>query len=346
MAELRVCIVRLSALGDVCLAVPLVRAIQDQHPNAHITWIIGKPAHALLEELSGVRFVVLDKQSHWRGYLKVRNQLRQLEFDVLLGLQASFRAHLLYPFIHAKRKIGYDRPRQRDLHSLFIRETIPPLHGHLLDGFLLFGKAIGINPTRLHWDLPISTDDWSWAENALKKRDRWLAINPVASKRERTWALPRYAQVAIEAARRWNCGIALTGGPDPSEMRQALNLETQIRQGGLEPLNLCGKTTPKQLAAVLGSVQCLLAPDTGPAHIADAMGTPVVGLYAVIGSNLSGPYRSLHRVVDRYREAVHTILGKNPDEIRWGTRVHNSRAMDLISCEDVLVQLSKLFDVP
>jgi heptosyltransferase I len=108
-------------------------------------------------------------------------------------------------------------------------------------------------------------------------------------------------------------------------------------------LNLIGQTTPKQLAAVLGKVRALVAPDTGPVHIATAMGTPVIGLYAVAPPELSGPYLSRHLVVNCFPQAVRQMLGKDPDAAAWGTRVHSAKAMALIEVEPVLEKLAMVF---
>src|SRR5436189_2681717 len=105
-------------------------------------------------------------------------------------------------------------------------------------------------------------------------------------------------------------------------------------------MNLVGKTTPKQLAAVLARARVLLAPDTGPVHIATAMDSPVIGLYAVAPSKLSGPYFSRDLVIDCFPEAVRTILAKDPARIPWGTRVHTQKAMELIQVNDVLEKLA------
>src|SRR5687768_9521904 len=106
----RICIVRLSALGDVCLIVPLVRTLQHNFPEAQITWVIGEAAHQLVEGLDGVEFVVVDKRrplGSWRA-------LRKRSFDALLAVQASFRAHILLPAIRAPIRIGFDAARAKD----------------------------------------------------------------------------------------------------------------------------------------------------------------------------------------------------------------------------------------
>lgn len=104
-------------------------------------------------------------------------------------------------------------------------------------------------------------------------------------------------------------------------------------------LDLIGQTTPRQLAAILARTKALVAPDTGPVHIATAMGTPVVGLYAVARPELTGPYNSQHLVVNRFPEAVRTILAKEVGEVSWKTRVKSPKAMELITVEDVMKKL-------
>jgi heptosyltransferase I len=108
--------------------------------------------------------------------------------------------------------------------------------------------------------------------------------------------------------------------------------------------NLVGRTTPRQLAAVLARARCLLAPDTGAVHIAVAMNVPVVGLYAVAPAQLSGPYGRGDLVVDRYGDAVRTILRKDPQAVSWTTRVHEGEPMRLIEVADVLPKLAQVFD--
>ena len=111
-------------------------------------------------------------------------------------------------------------------------------------------------------------------------------------------------------------------------------------------LDLIGQTTPRQLAAILARTRALVAPDTGPVHIATAMGTPVVGLYAVARPELTGPYNSQHLVVNRFPEAVRTILAKEVGEVSWKTRVKSPRAMELITVEDVLKKLEQVLGRP
>ena len=336
----RICLVRLSALGDVCLAVPLVRTLQHAFPEAQITWITTAPMLQLLEGLDGVEFVLAQKASHPLAYLAFYRRMRRRTFDVLLGAQASFRAHFLYPLIHAERKIGFARSEARDAHYFFVTEHVRGRREHLLDSFLAFAEALGATKRIVEWRLPITALDHAFAEKHLGS-GQWVAMNPMASKPERNWLPERYAAVIDACIRRWGMNVVLTGGPSARE--REFGREVLRRTAKPERvLDLVGRTTPRQLAAILGRAKVLVAPDTGPVHIATAMGTPVVGLYAVARPELTGPYNSQHLVVNRFPEAVRTILGKGADEVSWKTRVKSLRAMELITVEDVLRKLEQV----
>ena len=335
----RICLVRLSALGDVCLAVPLVRTLQHAFPEAQITWVTTAPMLQLLEGLDGVEFVLAQKASHPMAYLAFYSRMRQRSFDVLLGAQASFRAHFLYPLIRARRKIGFAKSEARDAHYFFVSEHARGRREHLLDSFLAFAEVLGATKRIVEWRLPIGASDHWFAQKHLGS-GQWVALNPMASKLERNWLPERYAAVADACVRRWDMNVVLTGGPSLKEREFGRNVLRRTAKPD-RVLDLIGQTTPKQLAAILARAKVLVAPDTGPVHIATAVATPVVGLYAVARPELTGPYKSQHLVVNRFPEAVRTILGKEVDEVSWKTRVKSPQAMELITVDDVLKKLEQ-----
>lgn len=337
-----IAVVRFSALGDVTLVVPAVRNLQRSFPDATITWITSPLSYSLLQGLEGVRFEVFEKPRSLADYRNFYRAFSQRTFDVVLAMQANLRINLLYPALHAPIKIGFDRTRAREGQWLFCNRAIPFSNGHLLDSFLSFAEQLGAAPTPVTWDLPIGEAEKSWAQEQLKHLPRPLiAIHPVASKMERTWLFERYAEVMQAAAQRWHAGLVLTGGNAPSEVDFCARLAASAPP---DTLNLCGQTTPKQLAALLGQVDVLVAPDTGPVHLATAMHTPVVGLYAVASPTLSGPYARQEFIVNRYPEAVRKFLGKDPLSVTWNTRVHHPQAMALIQTDDVLQQLARALE--
>mgnify|MGYP000095720927 FL=1 len=331
---------RLSALGDVVLAIPLIRALQKQWPNCKITWITSSAVYPLLQGLEDVEFLVIQKPKSLSDYLSLRKLFKNYQFDVLLAAQASLRTNLIYPFINAKRKIGFDNGRARDLHSFFVKEQIAPADEHLAQGFMGFAKLLGLEGSELNWHLYVGDEDKAWAKT-LRSQPKMVAINAAASKAERTWSAKNYADFIDAAFAKYQCQVVLTGGPAKNEV----DLAEQIQQLAKTPIeNLVGKTSHKQIAALLGEVDCLIAPDTGPAHIAVAMHTPVIGLYAVARSGLSGPFQNPDYTVDKYPEAVTKYLGKDFKEAGWHERVHHERAMDLIKVEDVMGQLARVFE--
>jgi len=337
-----IAIVRLSALGDVTLLLPVVETLKRVAPQARITWITGTIAYQLLEGYPGVEFMVFDKSRGPRAYLDLRRQLHGRRFDALLAMQASWRANFIYPLIEAPIKIGFDSTRARDGQRLFTNHRIRFAREHLLDSFFAFLGALGIEERVLEWNLPISEADRSWAAARVpRERTPVLVVNPGASKAEREWPVERLIEVIRAAQSRWGAQIILTGGPGAREQAAGATIMNAVSTG---VTNLIGATTPKKLAAVLARADCLLAPDTGPVHLAGAVGTPVVGLYAVAPPELSGPYLCPDLVVNRYPEAVRTILGQDPQSVNWTTRVHRGEAMRLIEVADVLSKLAQVFE--
>jgi heptosyltransferase I len=332
-----ICVLRLSALGDVLMFVPLIRTLQANLPDVAITWVISRPAFDLVDGMEGVDFIVINKPNTLADYWRFQKRLKGQSFDILLAAQASFRANLLYPLIKAKRKIGFDAQRAKDGHKWFINETITPGEEHNLDGFLKFAQALGLSQLCLRWDLPITDQDREWAATHLPSQKPILLINPAASKPERSWPIDRYIQVIKRAQQRWQAQIVLTGGPGAFDRKLADAITQEV-----SCVDLVGKTKPKQLLAVISQAQALLCPDTGPAHMAVAVGTPVVALHAVTNPDISGPYTFRHLVVNYYPEAVKTIL-KPKEGKDWGQKVHGDKAMKLIPVDDVLTRLSQIF---
>ena len=134
--------------------------------------------------------------------------------------------------------------------------------------------------------------------------------------------------------------ILLTGGRSAIELSYAEQIQAASRA---QLTNLIGRTTLKQLLAILQRASVVLCPDSGPAHMATAVGTPVVGLYATSNRFRTGPYASQHLVVDRYPQAVRAEFGVAVDALRWGRRVRNPDAMDLITVDDVKEKLDIAF---
>ena len=273
-----ICLLRLSALGDVTHVLPLIRTLREGLPGVALTWVIGKGEQKLLDGLPGVEFLVYDKKTGLAGMRALRRELQGRRFDALLQMQVAARANLLSAFLPATRRIGYDRSRSKDLHSLFINERIPDQPGiHVLDAIGSFCEPLGLKQTKVIWELPVPEAAREWA------RAQWpddgiptLAISPCSSHALRNWRPERYAAVADHAAERgWR--IVMLGGRSQLE-RDTSDATLAAMQA--PALDLVGKDTLKQLPALLERADLLMTPDSGPMHIANAMGTRVLGLHA------------------------------------------------------------------
>ncbi|GAA0206034.1 glycosyltransferase family 9 protein [Kangiella japonica] len=333
---MNILVVRLSAIGDCTLVLPVIRAILEQKPEVTLTWLIGNDAYQLLKDSTHprLRFIAVDKPKSIKDYRAIKSKLSET-FDVLLAMQASTRANLIYPMVKARRKIGFDNTRARELHWLFTNETIDFKNEHLHDSFCQFAQKLGVKTTDLDWSIVLSE-----SHQAFKLPQRYIAINPAASKLERSWPAQRYAELIEYSVKQLNLSIVLTGGPANFEQELAREI---ARRCSTEVINLVGKTSLQQLAAILGNALLCIAPDTGPAHIANAMGTPVIGLYAVAPSRLSGPYLSRELTIDKFEFAVQALMKKDPKQVPWRTRVHDRRAMELITVSEVIAKIKQVF---
>jgi len=331
------CILRLSALGDASHTLAVVRALQDQWPGTAITWIIGKLERRLLEGLDGVEFIVFDKGGGWRALRELRSALRGRRFDVLLHMQVAARANLLSRLVDAPVRLGWDRARSRDFHHWFSNCRVAAVPGqHQVQGFLEFPRALGIVVDRPRWDLPVAADARAWAGEQMPAGQKTLLISPCSSHPLRNWTAERYAEVADYAAERLGMAVVLSGGP--SELEHATGQAIAAAMSA-PCLNLIGKDTLEQSKALLQRADVVLSPDSGPAHIASCLGTPVIGLYAATWSQRSGPYNSLDLCVDRYEEAARKYRGKGAQELRWGHRIEEPGVMELVQTADVIDRL-------
>ncbi|TNF88156.1 MAG: glycosyltransferase family 9 protein [Gammaproteobacteria bacterium] len=338
----KICIIRLSALGDVTHAVPVLRAIQRQWPQTRVTWITSSLEHKLLSLLDGVTFVVIDKNAGWRGYWKLWRQLADEKFDVMLQMQTSARANATGACVKAEIKLGWDRYRARDFHRLFMTHTVPPTRfEHQLLGHLSFARTIGLEVDQPEWNFPVTADAAAFVEQTLAGRERVLVISPCSSHSARNWHAEGYAAVADYAANKHGMTVVLSGGPSALEAAMGETIEQAMQN---RPINLIGKDTLPQLVALLQRADIVLSPDSGPAHLANAMGTIVIGLHASTWSKRSGPYSSLDLCVDKFAEAAQIFRQKKPEDLRWGTRIEEDGVMDLIEVDEVIEKLERAIE--
>ena len=339
-----VCILRLSAVGDICHTLPAVRALQDHWPDTRLTWVIGRVEHGLVGDIPGIEFITFDKSQGWRAYRALRRALRARRFDVLLHMQMSLRASLASLTIPARLRMGFPRRYAKDMQWLFTNCTAREQENpHVMDSLMNFVVTLGVPAGPPRWDIPLPAPAREFAAAHLPGDRPALVISPCSSMAYRNWTVAGYAAVADHAVENHGMQVILCGGPSAFEADFAAAIQTAARA----PLdNLVGQTDLKQLAALLARARVVLAPDSGPAHLSTAVGTPVIGLYAATNPERAGPWRDRHHVVSRYAEAIQARYGKMPAQLGprlpWGTRVRDAGTMARITPEEVCAMLDRV----
>lgn len=326
----RIAVVRLSALGDVCHAMSVVSAIQQYYPNAAITWITG-PAEAQLARLiPNIDVRVYNKKSGFRGMFALGKALKDQEFDVLLHMQWSLRASMLTRVLKAKRRIGFAKSHSREKQHWFVNELAPePTGKHVLDALMSLARVIDVpnQPPVWHVDIPASD---------LELPARFVVVNPCGSKVTKDWTLEGY-RTLIASLLADKINVVVTGGPSDREI-QVCNAVSE----GFEVTNLVGKTSIASLFDVIQRAELVISPDTGPAHMATVVQTPVIALFALSNPKRTGPYNDQDNVVSVYRELVEEEKGKPVEALPWATTVHREDAMAQLPIDRVMKKVNKV----
>lgn len=327
----------------------MVRAIQDQWPQTTLTWIISKLEHSLIGDIDGIEFIVYDKSQGKKARQSVKQQLAGREFDALLHMQISIRSSRLARLVNSPIKLGYDKKRAKDYQWLFTNHKIPAkAQQHVMDGLFGFAETIGVKrPTddQLRWDIPLSNSDREFAISHIPDGQKALIISPCSSQRARNfrnWSVENYVAAAKRAIDH-GAKIIITGGPTELEIEYAKAICEGLNG---QATNLAGKTSLKQLVALLDQATALLGPDSGPAHMANSVRTPVIGLFATSNPERTGPYFSTKNrdIANAYPLALETYLQKRVSDVSWGKRVRDPNAMSLIQPSDVAIIVDKLFN--
>ncbi len=242
----------------------------------------------------------------------LRRSLGGRRFDVMLHMQLSLRASLVSSVVQAPIRIGFDRARARELQWLFTNARIAPrTREHVLDSFFGFLEAVGIHDRTLRWDVPLTPAVLEYAQTLIPDARPTLVISPCSSHSRRNWRAEAYAAVADHAVRRHGMRVILAGGRTAIER----DVGAAIEQSAHVPLvNQIGRDTLPQMLALLSRATVLLSPDSGPAHMATMVGTPVIGLYAATNPERSGPYLSRKWCVNAYPQAALRFRGRPAGE--------------------------------
>ncbi len=298
----RICIMLMSAAGDVVHALPLVTALKRHRPACTVSWVLQPmPAtmvrgHPCVDEI-----IEFDRSRGARAFPDVRSKLRKHEFDLLIDLQVYFKAGIVTALADATVKLGFDRARARDLNWLFTNRKIParPIR-HVQDQYLEFLEYLGIPFAPLEWNIGPWAPERAWQSKWLSGFERPIAAIVVAtSKPEKDWLPERWAAVCDALYFDYGLQPVLVGGRSERE----LNAERTILQRASAPIRSELGSGLRKLISIMDASALVLTPDTGPLHMAVAMNRPAVSLLGYTNPKRTGPYRRFHDLmIDAYAD--------------------------------------------
>lgn len=300
-----VCIVMLSAIGDAVHVLPVVSALRRAWPETGITWVIQPVPRIMVGDHPAVDdFIVFHRRRGLRSlesYRELRSKVRGRRFDLLIGLQVYLKAGLITALTSSRIKLGFDRRRARDAQWLFTNRRIPAhQHQHVQDQYFEFLEYLGVDPEPVSWGLRFTEEEKASQSTFFEDLGRRAcAVVLSASNARRNWTPAGYARVLEAVDSEHGLRPVLVGGPSPVERAMADEVLAQTGAGVVDTIG----DDLRRLMWILDGSALVISPDTGPLHIARALGTPVVGLYGYTNPKRAGPYRAFgDLVVDGYAE--------------------------------------------
>lgn len=284
----RVAIVRLGAIGDVVNCLPFACRLRDGWPRARITWVIADKAHALVAGHRAVdEFLVVDvrRAATWARTIRA---LRARRFDLAIDLQRILKSGLVSRATGAPRRLGFDRARCKEWNHLFSNEHVAPnpAPGVTVAQYLEFADHLGLPPQTPRWDLP------DVAVEPAAPGERRVVVHVGATKPANRWESARWGQLVARLTNELGCTVHLTGAPNERTAVDAVK-----SAAGVPVRDRVGELSLKQTAGLLRTARVFVGGDTGPLHMAVAVGTPVVALFGAADPRRTGPYGAPESVV-------------------------------------------------
>lgn len=310
---MKILIVKLSAIGDVIHTLPALNAVRKQYPDAHITWLVEEAAYGVIKGHKALDRIIVSKRKTWLKGLAGRSclknireagsfikQLRGTQYDLILDFQALLKSGILIGLARGKRKIGFDKGMEHQEHSyIFLNERIKPvdMEVHALTRGMMLLEAIGISSYEVEYNIYISDQDRDAADDLLmkhgiKRPELLVTINPMAKWETKLWKNLKFSNLVDRLIKQTNTAVIFTGSRKDSEAIKDIisNMKTRA-------VNLAGRTNLKTLAALYAKAAIVVSTDTGPMHLAAAMGTPVVAIFGPTAPWRTGPFGHGHQIV-------------------------------------------------
>jgi len=295
----RILIVKPSSLGDIVHALPTLRALRARYPHAHIAWLVKRQWAALLDRAEGLDRI-WPMGDGLRGWLSRVPGLRAERFDLVIDLQGLFRSGAIAGLTGCGRRIGFANGREGSPFFYTDRVSVPTPEMHAVDRYLLIAAAAGASwKGKPEFGLRPQPDDQQEVDallgaHGISRGSAWVAFNVSARWPTKRWPAECFGAVAEALQRDAGVRVVLIGGPDDEAASRAV-----IAHMSVSAVDLTGKTGLSLLPALLSSASVLVTNDSGPMHVAAAVGTPVVALFGPTSPVRTGPYGGGHAVLAR-----------------------------------------------
>jgi 3-deoxy-D-manno-octulosonic-acid transferase/heptosyltransferase-1 len=305
-------IIKLSSIGDVVHALPFLETLKKCYSGSKIDWLVEEDASQVLSGHPAVNRIIISGRKRWQkdiinplNLLRVCSEaagfyreLRTSSYDIVIDLQGLFRSGFLTALTRGKRKIGMSGSREGA--SIFLKENPVAVdyEQHAIDRYLKVAEYLGCNTDNPKGVIPVLKEDKKLADgifSSFSEKKPVIVINPMAKWKTKLWQADKFSKLAEKLQKEMDCRIIFTGSIHDRPL-----IEDVIKNAGGrwdEIINLAGRTGLKELAYLYSLCSVLICTDTGPMHIAAAMGCRVVALFGPTAPLRTGPYGSGHVVI-------------------------------------------------
>jgi heptosyltransferase-1 len=298
----RICLIKPSALGDVVQTIPLLNVLKRRFPEARISWVVNRELRDLVEGHPALdECIPFDRRGGWRPWVSLLQTLRSRRFDLTIDLQGLLRTGLMTLATGAPIRVGLQTAREGSIYTLncVVPETTRETPAHARNWRLAEQLGLGAMPQETF--VAVSELDEAWADLQLQQLPRPIfAVHAGARWETKRWPVEKFAALITRALDTWKGSVVILGSKAEKSDCQRLQtiLEAGRRPGELPGVvNLAGRSTLKQLAALLERVDFALSNDSGPMHLAAGLGVPTLGLFTCTSATRSGPAGDQHEMV-------------------------------------------------
>jgi len=322
----RILLARLSAIGDIVHGLPVLCALRARWPHALLVWVVEKAGaeilhgHRALDEIITLpRGWLASPRAVWR----LRQRLRQYRFDTAIDLQGLTKSAAAVWLSGARQRIGFGGENSREISRWFYTEIIMPTAVHVVEQNLELLRPLGVERPAVCFDLPQHPAAAAKAEEFIRANNLtpgFAVINPGAGWLSKRWPAARFAAVARHLGKCHGLHAAVTWGGE-----EELRLAQEIAAAAAGYALVAPATNLPELIALLRRSRLCIASDTGPLHIAAALGVRCIGLYGPMPAERNGPYGQGHVTLQRIR-----LSGSSRER-----RQANPLALEAIAVDDV-----------